>query len=131
MEKRIILALVLSLLVLFLYQQFVVPWVFPPPAKKVSSYKDAPEDARRLESSAHAIKQEEPISAPKYEEETVTAETHLYKVVFSRKGGGVKSWVLKNFKEDLKQTSSNVEMITSVLDEYPLEDRLVKGAASE
>ncbi|MDP2683399.1 MAG: membrane protein insertase YidC [Deltaproteobacteria bacterium] len=130
MEKRIILALVLSLLVLFLYQQFVVPWVSPPPAKKVSSDKDAPEDARRLEGSAHAIKQEEPISAHRYAEETVTAETPLYKAVFSSKGGGVKSWVLKNYKEDLKQTSSNVEMITPVLDEYPLEDRLIKDVVS-
>ncbi|MEK7688785.1 MAG: membrane protein insertase YidC, partial [Deltaproteobacteria bacterium] len=125
MEKRVILALVLSLLVLFLYQQVVVPWVAPPPAKKTSSDKDAPEEARRLEGSAPAIKKEEPISGNKYTEETVTVETPLYKAAFSSKGGGVKSWVLKNYKEDLTQTSSNVEMITAVLDEYPLEDRLI------
>lgn len=131
MEKRVILALVLSLLVLFLYQEVVVKWVAPLPAKEASLDKNAPEEAKRPEGSVPAIKKEEPVSAPKYTEETVTADTPLYKAVFSSKGGAVKSWTLKNYKEDLNQTSSNVEMIAPVLNDYPFEDRLIKGAVSE
>lgn len=135
MEKRVIVALVLSLLVLFIYQEVVVKRIAQPTAKKASSDKNVSEEAGRPLSeltggSTPIIKKEEPISGNKYTEETVTVETPLYKAVFSSKGGGVKSWVLKNYKEDLTQTSSNVEMITPVLDEYPLEDRLIKGNVS-
>ena len=41
MEKRVILALVLSLAFLFLYQQFVVKWIAPPPIKKTAVDMDA------------------------------------------------------------------------------------------
>ena len=131
MEKRVILALVLSLLVLFFYQEVAVRWIAPPPVKKASADKNAPEQAKKSESvSAAPVKEEGPASTIKYTEETATVETPLYKAVFSGKGGGIKSWVLKNYKEGLGQTSSNVEMAASGLDEYPLEERLIKGAAS-
>lgn len=131
MEKRVIIALVLSLLVLFLYQEVAVRWISPPPAKKASADKDAPEQVRKSESVRLAsVKKEETVSTIKYTEETATVETPLYKAVFSSKGGGVKSWVLKNYKQGLGQAASNVEMTTSELDEYPLEDRLIKGEAA-
>lgn len=132
MEKRVVLALVLSLAVLFFYQFFLEKWIAPPPVKKVAADKNAPEQARKPESvSAAPVKKEEPVAVIKYTEETATVETPLYKAVFSGKGGGIKSWVLKNYKQGLGQAANNVEMTVPELDEYPLEDRLVKGAATE
>lgn len=129
MEKRVILALVLSLLVLFLYQEFMSRWMAPPQVKKAAPEKA--EQSKKQPEEALFAKKEEPVSVPKYTEETVTAETPLYKAVFSSKGGGIKSWVLKNYKEEARQTNSNVEMTASGLDEYPLEERLIKGEAKE
>ncbi|MBI5047819.1 MAG: membrane protein insertase YidC [Deltaproteobacteria bacterium] len=137
MEKRVILALVLSLAVLFLYQQFAVKWIAPPPAKNASVDKGAPEHADQVKKQVEgsravsSVRQQEAVSAPESAEETVTVETPLYKAVFSSKGAGIKSWVLKKYKEGLEQTASDVEMITPALEEYPLQDKLIKGAASE
>ena len=135
MEKRVILALVLSLLVLFAYQFFFEKWIAPPPpAEKAVKDEALPAQAEKKSeegTTVSPIKREEPVSAPRYAEELVTVETPLYKAVFSNKGGGIKSWKLKNYRESLEQTSSNVEMITPELEEYPLQDKIIRDAASE
>ena len=138
MEKRVILALVLSLAVLFFYQFFLEKWIAPPPVKKVTVDKSAPEQTDQIKKeaggnsgSAAVVKKEEAVSASQFAEETVMVETPLYKAVFSSKGAGIKSWLLKNYREELAQTAPNVEMVTPALEEYPLQDKLVKGAASE
>ena len=139
MEKRVILALVLSLAFLFLYQQFVVKWIAPPPIKKTAANKDAGErpfgqvkvTEKDVKAAGDVSQARQGESVPAHPEETATVETPLYKAVFSSRGGGIKSWELKNYKESLEQTAANVEMITPALEEYPLEDRLVKGNSAE
>lgn len=138
MEKRVLLAVALSLAVLFLYQQFVMKWIAPPRVKKATEDKRLPEqtglinkEAENSREASFIVKKHEEVSAPQVAEETVTVETPLYKAVFSSKGGGIKSWVLKKYREELAQTSFNVEMVTPALEEYPLQDKLLKGAASE
>lgn len=135
MEKRVILALVLSLVVLLVYQLVFERWIAPPQLQKKIAKSDSPpveaEKKPKEGATVSPIKKEEPVSAPKYAEELVTVETPLYKAVFSNKGGGIKSWELKNYRESLEQTSSNVEMITPELEEYPLQDKILRGLVSE
>ncbi|MBI3752938.1 MAG: membrane protein insertase YidC [Deltaproteobacteria bacterium] len=135
MEKRVILALVLSLAVMLGYQFVVGRWITQPPVKKASADKNAPQEAaqpkKTEKGSVSLIKKGESVLAPQYAEEAVTVDTPLYKAVFSSKGAGIKSWVLKRYKEGLEQTSSDVEMVTPALEEYPLQDNLMKGASAE
>ena len=116
MEKRVILALVLSLAFLFLYQQFVVKWIAPPPIKKTAANKDAGErpfgqvkvTEKDVKAAGDVSQARQGESVPAHPEETVAVETPLYKAVFSSRGGGIKSWELKNYKESLEQTAANV-----------------------
>ncbi|HBR18541.1 MAG: hypothetical protein A3G39_10235 [Deltaproteobacteria bacterium RIFCSPLOWO2_12_FULL_43_16] len=137
MEKRVILALVLSLAVLFLYQTFLEKWIAPPPVKKAAVENQTSAQSGEIKEktentvAASLVKKEKPVSISKYTEEIVTVETPLYKASFSSKGGGIKIWQLKNYRESLEPASSNVDMIASGLEEYPLQDNIIKGALSE
>ncbi|MBI3754701.1 MAG: membrane protein insertase YidC [Deltaproteobacteria bacterium] len=137
MEKRVILALVLSLAVLFLYQMFIEKWIAPPPVKKAAGGDSAPQQYGKIEEKSETIaaaslaKKAEPVSTPQYNNEIVTIETSLYKALFFFFFCGIKSWQLKGYRESLEPTSSNVDMIASGLEEYPLQDNLIKGVISE
>lgn len=139
MEKRVVVALVLALAVIFLYQQFVVRWIAPLPAKNTISNNETIDQSKQLNkdegqgnTAPSLIGREEPADIPsQVAEETVVLETPLYKAVFSNKGGGIKSFVLKQHRESLEQSADNVEMVAPNLEEYPLQDKLIKNNISE
>jgi len=135
MEKRLILAIVLSFLVLMGWQYFVVK----PTKLAVTSVETPPAPpAAPLPGTAGAAqesRQEEPAEAKPAPAETVPApdlgavagqaetdvvvETSLYKAVWTNKGGVLKSWKLKNHKNSLKEDLELVPAMAGEIGRYP------------
>jgi YidC/Oxa1 family membrane protein insertase len=130
MEKRLLLAIVLSFLVLFLYQAVFVkkqpppepvpeaipeklteaekqPALLPPP--QTESQTQPPQD---LDEPSKPV-EFQPVSSER--EEQIIINTSLYRGVWSNKGGVLKSWRLKDYKdnegEDLEIVSARAEEI--------------------
>ena len=106
MEKNFLLAVVLAGLVLMLSQYYLTPPQPPAPAAKTEETGKQPEPAAPPVPSA-APAAPAPADAPvdtaaqvqAAQEEQITVETDLHKVVFSNRGAVVKSWILKSFKD--------------------------------
>ncbi|RLE03677.1 MAG: hypothetical protein DRJ11_03425 [Candidatus Aminicenantes bacterium] len=113
MEKRLILAIFLSFVVLFLYQLlFVKKPVEPTPEKSVTQTATTtpekptpvptpspPATTTSPQPSLEILPEEiKPVAAS--EETEVVVETPLYRAVWSNRGGVLKSWQLKNYKDD-------------------------------
>jgi YidC/Oxa1 family membrane protein insertase len=123
MERRLILAIVLSFLVLMGYNYF-----FNKPNKAVQN-PPAPVAAAPtapVPGAAAAVKKEEPKPAPAEPapapnpqavagtaETEVVVDTPLYRAVWSNKGGVLKSWTLKKFKKDAQKKES-LEMVPAL-----------------
>jgi len=120
MEKRLILAIFLSFLVLFLYQLLFVKKPVVPPEKEQAtqaatasptstpqnqlppvSSSTPPDKTKQQELSTStqlATSQLTPIAADK--ETEIVVDTPLYRAVWSNRGGVLKSWQLKQYKDD-------------------------------
>ncbi len=121
MDKKALLAVVLSVAVLILYQYFLVPKRAPVPAATVSQTAatsqmaaNAPiaqeKPAAMAATSAAALSQGAQKTVP---EHIVTVETDQYVARFSSVGGVPDYWMLKKFKGDTKQTKNqNVVILT-------------------
>jgi len=135
MEKRLILAIVLSFLVLMGYQYFVVkptkPAVPPveistaPPAAPLPGTAGAAQE-RRQEAPAEAkAAPAEAVPAPDLgavagqAETDVIVETSLYKAVWTNKGAVLKSWKLKKHKNSLKEDLDLVPAMAGEIGRYP------------
>ncbi len=129
MEKRLIVAIVLSFLVLMGYQYFFVKPNKPVEAPVVTQTAPLPGTAgsaleTKKETPAEAKPAPaEPVPAPdtaavagKAEQEVVV-DTPLYRAVWANKGGVLKSWKLKLYKDRVKKGKSE-----------PKELELVRGA---
>lgn len=91
MEKRALIAIVLSLAVLVGYQFFFVKKPPPQEAPPVKAVED-----RAAERPMEPFVPPAP-SAGRLEEKTVSVENSLYTAVFSSSGGTLKTFVLKNY----------------------------------
>lgn len=117
MEKRALLAVILSLLVLFIFQAY-----FTPPEKPVSPQLEN-EDNAGLSSPENLTggseeKKASPYVPPSHTLSTVPeteirVETPLYTAIFSTQGATLKSWVLKKYLDQLGAEGKHVEMVTS------------------
>lgn len=136
MEKRLILAIVLSFLVLMGYQYFVVkpnkPNVAPPVSPSATSTAPA---VPGTVGAAQESRQEAPVEAKPAPAEAVPApdlgavagqaetdvvvETSLYRAVWTNKGGVLKSWKLKNHKNSLKEDLDLVPAMAGEIGRYP------------
>ena len=109
MEKRFLLAIVLSFLVLFVYQAVVKsPTADPSPPTELigeTQTEDPPKilqpptiktEAAPVETTQEAISVQ-PVSVER--EQQVVIETSLYRAVWSNKGGTLHSWTLKDHKD--------------------------------
>lgn len=105
MEKRVLVAVFLSFLVLFLYQ-----WLVVPPPKPVGQRSDRPGQTQpstpeRTETpqpgvQAPTIPQADPAAAPLVaaeEERNIVLDTDAVQAVFSNRGGVLTSWRLKRY----------------------------------
>lgn len=122
--KRLIIALVISMAFLLVYQRYFTP---TPPVTEQGTKKAAHETAPPLNTSAiqaladtsaraistsPAFASSETVPALAAKKETVvTVRTPLYTAKFTNRGGGLKSFTLAKFLEVQKDPESNVEMI--------------------
>ncbi|NIO48774.1 MAG: membrane protein insertase YidC [Candidatus Aminicenantes bacterium] len=131
MEKRVLLAIVLSFLILILYQAFFIkkqpkPEV-PPESSTEIEKKPGQKPAEQELLSPPAITEErepaeeeralQPISAQT--EEEILIDTSLYQAVWSNRGGVLKSWKLKKHTDENKEDLNLVSLRSAELDRYP------------
>jgi YidC/Oxa1 family membrane protein insertase len=118
MERRVLIAVFLSFIVLYLYQAFFVPVPPAQPPAKASPQSEAagrqaapaPAPAETPAAGAEtaaAVKAPAAPAAPAVvaatSEQSFTVETRIVRAVFSNRGGVLVSWQLKNFLDDQKQ----------------------------
>jgi YidC/Oxa1 family membrane protein insertase len=130
MEKRAILFLVLSVIILLFYPYFLQLWLGEAP--NGSEKAGGPEIQKEIEKSEEKIKEVEPLKTEELvdemdvpaesEERYITVETELLKVVLSNRGGVIKKWELKKYKDHLGKNAENIELIQNKQEKsvYPL-----------
>ncbi len=147
MEKRLILAIVLSFLVLMGYQYFFVK-PNKPPLNPVIPTGTAP--AVSVPGTAGAIQEQQKAAAPEAKpapaesappkdlsavagraESDVVVDTSLYRAVWSNKGGVLKSWKLKKHKNSMKEDLELVPALAGEIGRFPfslgLDDTALAG----
>lgn len=103
LEKRLPLALALMMLVLLASQYFFKPAPGPKPATPVTNKNAAALAAKPQEAAPPAVASTE-VSAGEVKansEVSTTIDTSLYNIVFTNRGGVVKSWTLKKYQDSL------------------------------
>jgi YidC/Oxa1 family membrane protein insertase len=118
MERRVLLAIFLSFLVLYVYQALVVKPVPKPPivpaAETATEQPPTPATAESPESStaatppSHAVPTAQPLVAETAERD-VRIETNDVIAVFTNRGARLKSWRLKRYFDQDKQPQELVE----------------------
>ncbi len=114
MDKRTILAVVLSLAVLFIYQTFFVKSNTPPQAPEAQTAADevkTPQTAPAPTSAATS-----PVVAPRKAQaakpeappKDIVVETDNYKAVFSTRGAALKSLQLKHYNQDCYECPDDI-----------------------
>ncbi len=126
MEKRLILAMVLSFLVIVLYQvlfmknkpQPEIPAQAPAQVQVEQPAKTEPEIKPAQEAGA-------PAEGPKLDsieakaEENIVVETSLYRAVWSNRGASLRSWALKRHLNELKEGLELVSPRAAESGKYP------------
>ncbi len=125
MEKRVILAIALSFLVLILYQLLFFkkkPLPVTPPLETQEKMREV-EPPQKVHTPPQKIalpsekRTAQIISASS--EEQILLETSLYKAIWSNKGGILKSWKLKKHKDDNGEDLELVSPRSEELHIYP------------
>ena len=103
MDKKVWIALILSMVVIFFYP-YLIKWYYPEQSAPAVSTQEASVDAgipsaqQGVAAANGTISPKAALSAPVAEELTIV-ETPLYKAVFTNAGGAIKSLELKNYKQ--------------------------------
>ncbi len=117
MEKRALLAVIISLAILMVWQMFFLKKVAPPPQKmEVEAPKEHPGPAQPPTEEKKAplfpLGQEKTEKQPTVKEEEAVIDTPLYTAVFSTHGAALKSWKLKHYKTKIGKDAEDIELIT-------------------
>ena len=135
MDKKSLLAIALSILILVGYQE-LVSYLYPPPPPRQQSVQSPTEPAPAVtapqqgtEEKAHIIETKEapllPATAAVPTVRTLTVENDVYSAVFTSLGGRLQSMRLKQYPGDAGKDSPPREMVVEGTDgEFPLEFRL-------
>ncbi len=123
MEKRALLAVIISLVILIIYQQY-----FAPPLPDVSKEKGKTEKTSTVEKALPVEeKKSAPIVAKEKEElkifpgKEVSVETPLYTAVFDTRGARLKSWQVKKYMDKIGEGAKPIDLATQALSAgYPL-----------
>src|SRR6266481_3145643 len=104
MERRALLAVVISIAILLIYQEFVLKRLYPPPSGPTTE-QGPPVEPPVAEGPAESALPAPVVPAGKApaakapaNAATVTVETDLYRAVFTAAGGRLESLELKNYK---------------------------------
>jgi len=117
MEKNVLIAIVLSIAILILYQEWVGRYYGTPQEKEPSqevTYPRRPlpkpiEEAQRVTPSA-PLQQPQQIQQPVKE---IRVETDHYIAIFTNRGARLKSLLLKGYRTSVEEESPPFEMVTS------------------
>ncbi|MEW6615005.1 MAG: membrane protein insertase YidC [Thermodesulfobacteriota bacterium] len=131
MEKRALIAVVLSLLVLFLYQYLVDKDKKMPANKEVQQTKVTEPKKEGLEGMAREerILPETGSKTPlvkvqkstQKEEKEITVTTDLYTAIFTTRGAKLKSWKLEKYKDKIGKDAQSIDLVAGGKSEdYPL-----------
>jgi len=104
MDKRTLIAVVLSVLVLILYQ-YLIPQQRPPKKEREKKIeKVIPQEVKELPHQKRPpVKEMIPLPVEVVEEKEVYIETDLYKAILTNRGGVIKSWELKRYTDKYKK----------------------------
>lgn len=131
MEKRVLLAIVLSFLILILYQAFFIKKQPQPevPPESIADIEKTPEERpteKELLSPPAMPEEREPAEEEKdlkpisaQAEEEILIDTSLYRAVWSNRGGVLKSWKLKEHTDENKEDLDLVSLRAEELGLYP------------
>ena len=112
MEKRAILAIVLSIIVLILYQQWIAPKYIPPPLAP-SEEKWEQKTVAPPPIPQPVVQEQQPTPSPLQESaKEVKVETDLYIALFTSKGARLKSFKLKRYRSAADEESPPFEMVS-------------------
>jgi YidC/Oxa1 family membrane protein insertase len=126
MERRAIIAVVLSVLILVLYQEFVIKRIYPHPENSAEENAPPPPAATEPETAAPAAHPAAPVgeqekAAPALVQgRDITVETDLYRAVFTTGGGRLKSLQLKRYRASVGPDSPPLELILEPGSQLPL-----------
>src|SRR5947209_16302971 len=116
-EKRLPIALALMMLVLLASQYFFKPAPGPKPVKpaadKAAAAAVTTPPASNVGTTGQAANVAQPIpgQTAATSETTTDIDTQLYHIVFTNRGAVVKSWVLKNFKDNENKPLELVDQV--------------------
>lgn len=104
MEKRTLLAIVLSIIVLIVYQ-FLVPPPKPPKIDKEEKTEEIlPEEKKDVPSKGKILpEKKKAVPVEVVEERLINIETELYRAILTNKGAAIKSWELKRYTDKDKR----------------------------
>jgi YidC/Oxa1 family membrane protein insertase len=115
MEKRVILAFVLSFLVLICWSYLFGPKTQQAPPEDLSPpEKETPishPPVAPIPEPAMPLRAEE-VEVPRIEDKEIRVETPLYEAVFSTAGAAIRSFKLKKYRETLEENSPWIELAT-------------------
>lgn len=116
MDKKAILAVVLSLIVVFTWQMFFAPKHVKQGQESVQKGATVTDKKQTLKETgtepARPAKSSTVISpAPAITEKDIPVETPLYSAIFTTRGGALKSFKLKGYRKELARNSDPIEMV--------------------
>jgi YidC/Oxa1 family membrane protein insertase len=116
MEKRALIAIALSLLILFLYQEWMSRYYpAPPPQEAQPENKKVESASPPAPKPAPVLQKPKPVSPTKMQAaREITIETDDYVALFTSQGARLKSFKLKHYRTSVDEKSPPFEMIPSV-----------------
>ena len=98
MEKRLIIATVMSVLVLLIFSYFFQTPILTKkgPEKEIAAEK--PVEDKKASAPEEKLPAKKAKQAPLPSEKEIIVETDLYKAILTNRGGVIKAWELKNIK---------------------------------
>jgi YidC/Oxa1 family membrane protein insertase len=114
MEKRALLAVVLSIAVFYVFSTYIMPPPPKQPARVVQQRASSSLQASAVQATAPTVSASSsvPVLNPSsLLEKEVRVETDLFRAVFSTKGASLKRMVLKNFRENAGAGGKEITLI--------------------
>jgi len=112
--KRVIAAVILSIVMLFAYP-YITKWINPPKPPVVAvDVKSQAQTSVQGNASVNIVHSKKTPVKLQVKEIFSTVETPLWKAVFTNKGGAIRSWELKKFSSTLEPGAGPVNLSASV-----------------
>ncbi len=128
MDKRVLIAVILSVGILFFYP-YVIQMIFPPQQRPQAVHKD--EAAPSPANGGPAQTQVASAAPAPVKEDLTTVETPLFKARFTSLGGGVKSFELKQYRSTLKTDSPVEDIANTVARSNSFKTDIISNGVSE